>query len=80
LPALLATNFLYDPMKKALSGVQVSMYSVVAPRELLTVTSRNATSMVFFTDGSLIDSRCAGFAIHRTEEGDLGYKISSPAF
>jgi hypothetical protein len=50
------------------------MYSVVAPRELLTVTDRYAASMVFYTDGYLID-RCAEFAFHRTEEGDFGYKI-----
>jgi hypothetical protein len=51
------------------------MYSVVAPRELLTVTTRYAASMIFYTDGSLIDG-CAGFAFHQTREG---YKISSPA-
>jgi hypothetical protein len=42
-------------MDGALSGVQTSMYLVVAPRELLTVTARYATAMVFYTDGSLID-------------------------
>jgi hypothetical protein len=47
LPALLATNFVDVPMEKALSGVQTSMYSVRAPRELLTVTSRYAASTVF---------------------------------
>jgi hypothetical protein len=67
-----------DHIKKALFGVHTSMYSVVAPRELLTVTARYATSMVFHTDGSLIDG-CAGLAIHRTEEGGFGYKLSSPA-
>jgi hypothetical protein len=36
-----------------------------------------AASMVFYTDGYLIDG-CAGFAFHRTGEG-VGYKISSPA-
>jgi hypothetical protein len=65
-------------MKKALSGVQTSMFSVGAPQELLTVTSRYATSMVFHTDGSLING-LAGFAIHRTEEGGFGYTIPSPA-
>jgi hypothetical protein len=54
------------------------MCSVVAPRELLTVTAWYVTSIVFKTDGSLIDG-CAGFAIHRTEEDGFGYKLSSPA-
>jgi hypothetical protein len=48
-------------MEGALSGVQASMYSVVAPRELLTVTARYASSMVFYMDGSLIDG-CAASA------------------
>jgi hypothetical protein len=61
----------------ALSRAQTSMTLVVAPRELLTVTSRYTTSMVFYTDGSLVDG-CVGFAIHRTEEGSFAYKISSP--
>jgi hypothetical protein len=65
-------------MEGTLSGVQTSMNSVVAPRELLMVTTRYAASMVFYTDGSFID-RCAGFAFHRTEEGGFGYKISSSA-
>jgi hypothetical protein len=52
-------------MEEALSGVQTSRNSVVAPREVLTVTPRYATLMVFYTDASLIDG-CAGFAIHRT--------------
>jgi hypothetical protein len=78
LPALLATHFLGDHMQRALSGVQTSMYSVVAPQELLTLTTRDAASMVFYTDGSLIDG-CAGFAFHRTGEGGFGYKKSSPA-
>jgi hypothetical protein len=57
-------------MEGALSGVQTSMYSVVALGELLTGTARYAASMVFYTDGSLIDG-CAGFACHWT-----GDKIS----
>jgi hypothetical protein len=75
--ALLAMS---DHMESALSGVLTSMYSVVAPRELVTMTSRYAVccSMVFDTDGSLID-RCTGFAFHRAEESGFGYKISSPA-
>jgi hypothetical protein len=55
---LLATYFVGDHMERTLSGVQTSMYSVVAPRELLTVTTRYAASMVFYTDGSLIEG-CA---------------------
>jgi hypothetical protein len=65
-------------MEEAIFGVQTSMYSVMAPRELLTVTARYATLMVFYTNGSLIDG-CSGFAIHWTEEGGFGYKLSSPA-
>jgi hypothetical protein len=65
-------------MEEALSRVQTLIYSVVAPQELLTVTTMYATSMVFYTEDSLIDG-CAGFALHRTEEGGFGYKISSPA-
>jgi hypothetical protein len=65
-----------DHVEGELSGVQ--MYTVVAPRELLTVTARHAASMVFYTDGSLKDG-CAGLAFHQTEEGGVGYKISSPA-
>jgi hypothetical protein len=42
------------------------------------VTTRYTASMVFYTDGSLIDG-CAGFAFHRTGEDGFGYKISSPA-
>jgi hypothetical protein len=78
-PALLATYFMCDHIKRALSGVQTSIYSVVAPRELLTVTAMYAASMVFHTDGSLIDG-CTRFAFHRTGEDDFGYKISSPAW
>jgi hypothetical protein len=58
-------------MEKALSGIQTSVYS-------LTVTSWNAISIVFYTDGSLIDG-CAGFAIHLTEKSGFGFKITSPA-
>jgi hypothetical protein len=78
LPALLATHFMGDHMERALSGVQTSMYSVGAPRELLPMTASYAASMVFYTDGSLIDG-CAGFAFHQAGEGGFGYKISSPA-
>jgi hypothetical protein len=73
LPALLATHFVSDHVE-----VRTSMYAVVAPRELLTVITRYATSIIFYTDGFLIDG-CAGFAFHRTGKGGFGYKISNPA-
>jgi hypothetical protein len=57
-------------MEKILSGVQVSMYMVVP--------SRYTTSIVLNTDGTMMDGY-AGFAIHWTEEGSFGYKVSSPA-
>jgi hypothetical protein len=66
-----------DHIEEALSGVQTSMYLVVAPQELLTVTASYVTSMVFYTDGSLIDG-CAGFDIHPIKKGGFGYKLSSP--
>jgi hypothetical protein len=52
------------------------MYSVVAPRELLTVTVRHAASMVFYTDGSLIDGY-TGFAFQQNGKG--GFVCKSPA-
>jgi hypothetical protein len=52
--ALLASHFVEDHMERALFGVQTSIYSVVAPRELLTVTARYAASMVFHTNGTVI--------------------------
>jgi hypothetical protein len=45
LPALLATHFVGDKMKGAFSGFQTSMYSVLAPRQLLTVTTKYAASL-----------------------------------
>jgi ribonuclease HI len=42
------------------------------------VTARYVSSMVLFTDGSLIDG-CIGFAFHQTGEDGFGYKISIPA-
>jgi uncharacterized protein CbrC (UPF0167 family) len=56
-----------DHIEEALSRVQTSMYSVMASRKLLAVTTTYAASMVFYTDGSLID-KFAGFAFHRTGE------------
>jgi hypothetical protein len=64
-PELLATNYV--------EGVQTSMNSVVASRELLTVTSTVLHRWFFKTNGSLID-RCAECATHRTVEGGFGYK------
>jgi hypothetical protein len=45
------------------------MYSLVAPRELLTVTSGYC---------SLIEG-CAGFAVYLMGVGGFGYKIQGPA-
>jgi hypothetical protein len=42
-------------MENALTGVQDTMYSLVAPRELSVVTSEYVESAVFYTDGSLIE-------------------------
>jgi hypothetical protein len=78
LPALLTTHFVDDHLEGALSGVQKSMYSVVAPRELLSLTARYAASMVFYTDCSLVD-RCAGLAFHRIGEGGFDFMISDTA-
>jgi hypothetical protein len=78
LPTLLAAHFVDDLIEKALCRVKTSLYSVVAPRELLMVTTRYATWMIFYMGGSLIDGY-AGFAFHRTGEGCFGCKISNPA-
>jgi hypothetical protein len=48
---LLAAHFVDDHMKISPYGVETSMNTVVASRELLMVTSRYATLMVFYTDG-----------------------------
>jgi hypothetical protein len=64
-PALLATHFVGDHKERAVSEVQTSMYSVLAPRELLTVTARYAASMIFYTDDFLIDG-WAGQGLHFT--------------
>jgi hypothetical protein len=52
--------------ESALAGVQDTMYSLVAPRELSVVTSEYVESAVFYTDGSLIG-------------GGFGFKLSSKA-
>jgi hypothetical protein len=54
-------------MEKKLADVQEAMYSLVAPRELLTVTSGYGLSYIFYTAGSLIGV------------GGFGQKIQSPA-
>jgi hypothetical protein len=50
-------------MEKKLANIQGAMYSLGAPRELLTVTSGYGVSCIFYTDGSLIEG-CTGFAVH----------------
>jgi hypothetical protein len=54
------------------------MYSLVAFRELLTVTSGYGASCILYTDGSLIEG-CAGFAVHQMGVGGFGHKIPSLA-
>jgi hypothetical protein len=70
LPALLGTPLVDGQLGKKLANVQEAMYSLVAPRELLTVTSKYGASCIFYTDGSLIEG-CAGV-------GGFGQKFSSP--
>jgi hypothetical protein len=71
-------------LEKKLANVQGVLYSLgemyllVAPRELLTVTSEYDPSSMFNTDGSLIDG-CAGFAVHLMSVGGFRYKIRGPA-
>jgi hypothetical protein len=50
------------------------MYPLVAPRELSVVTSEYVESVVFYTDGSIIEGS-AGFAIHQAGVGGFGFKI-----
>jgi hypothetical protein len=65
-------------MEKKLANIQRAMYSLVAHRELLTVTSGYGPSWIFYTDGFLIEG-CAGFAVHQMGLGGFGYKIRGPA-
>jgi hypothetical protein len=62
-----------NQMEKAFFGVQIAMYSVVTPPELLTVIFQYTASCI---DGFL-------FFIEKwmrtTKEGGFGYEISSPA-
>jgi hypothetical protein len=78
LPALLGTPLVDGNMEEKLANVQEAMYSLVAPRELLTVTSGFSPSCIFYTDGSLIEG-CADFAVHQMGVGGYGYKIQGPA-
>jgi hypothetical protein len=52
LPTLLGTPLVDEHMKKKLANVQEAMYALVAPRELLTVTSGY---VVHFLYGWLFD-------------------------
>jgi hypothetical protein len=79
LPAVLGTPLVDGHMEKKLANVQEAMYSLVAPRDLLTVTSGYGPSCIFYTDGSLIE-RCAGFAVHQMDVGGFGYKIQGWCF
>jgi hypothetical protein len=55
------------------------MYQLVAPRELLTVTFGYGASLIFYTDGSLIEG-CAGFAVDQMMSvGGFTHKILSPS-
>jgi hypothetical protein len=58
LPALLGTHLEDGLIEKKSVNVQEAMYSLVAPRELLTVKSGYGVSCIFYTDGSLIEG-CA---------------------
>jgi hypothetical protein len=65
-------------MEKKFANVQEAMYSLVAPRKLLTVTSGYSPSYIFYTDGSSVEV-CAGFAVHQMGVGGFGYKIKGSA-
>jgi hypothetical protein len=78
LPALLGVPLVDEHMEKKLANVQGAMYSLVAPRELLTVTSEYGASCIFYTDGYLIEGS-ADFAVHQMGVGGFGHKILSPA-
>jgi hypothetical protein len=54
LSALLDTPLVDMHMENALAGVRDTMYPLLASRELSVVTSEYVESMVFHTDGSLI--------------------------
>jgi hypothetical protein len=65
-------------MEKKLANTQEAMYSLVAPRELLSVTSGYGASCIYYTDGSLVEG-CVDFAVHQMCVDGFGHKIPSPA-
>jgi hypothetical protein len=73
LPALLGAHLVDEHMKKRLANVQEAIYSLVAPRERLTVTFWYGASCIFYTEGSLIKG-CAGFAVHQMGVVTLGIR------
>jgi hypothetical protein len=72
-PALLGSSLVDGQMEKKLANVQEAMYSLLAPRELLTVTFGYGASCIFYADGSLIEG-CTGF-VHQMGGSGLGHKI-----
>jgi hypothetical protein len=78
LPPLLGTSLIDGHMEKELANIQGAMYSLVAPRKVLTVMSGYDASCILYTDGSLIEG-CVGFAVHQMGVGGFGHKIPSPA-
>jgi hypothetical protein len=77
LPTLLETPLVDGHMGKQLANVQEAMYSLVTPRELMTVTTGYGPSRIFYTDGCLIEG-CVCFAAYQMGEGGFGHKIQSP--
>jgi hypothetical protein len=71
LPARLGTPLVDGHMEKKLANVRKAMYSLVAPCELLTVTSGYGLSCIFYTDGSLFEG-CACLAVHQMGVGGFG--------
>jgi hypothetical protein len=57
-------------MENALAGVRDTMYPLVAPRELLVVTSGYVESAVFYTDGSFILKEVRGLLSTELEKVD----------
>jgi hypothetical protein len=78
LPALLGTPLVDEHTEKKLASIQGAMYFLVAPRELLTVTSGYDASCIFYTDGSLIEG-CASSTVHQMVVDGFGHNIPSPA-
>jgi hypothetical protein len=67
-----------EHMEKKTCQYSGAMYSLVAPRELFTVTSGYGASCIFNTDGSLIEG-FEGFADYQMGVGGFEHKISSLA-